>query len=68
MSKFADRAFWVDTSDRAVSTFAQTVVGAISADVINIVDLDFGQMAGVGGLAALISVLQAVAARGKPSE
>ena len=65
MSKYADKQFWIDTGDRALSTFAQGTVGAILASsVVSIIDLDLAQSAAVGGLAALVSVLQSVAARG----
>lgn len=65
MSKYADKQFWIDAGDRALSTFAQGTVGAILASsVVSIIDLDLAQSAAVGGLAALVSVLQSVAARG----
>lgn len=65
MSKYAEKQFWVDAGDRAVSTFAQATVGAILASsAVSIIDLNLGQSAAVGGLAALISVLQSIAARG----
>lgn len=65
MSKYADKQFWVDTGDRALSTFAQGTVGAILASsVVSVIDLDLAQSAAVGALAALVSVLQSVAARG----
>lgn len=64
MSKYADKQFWIDAADRAISTFAQGFLGAILAsEAVNLVDLGIGQVAGVGGLAALISVLQSVIAR-----
>lgn len=65
MSKYASKSFWVDTTDRAVSTFAQGTLGAILASSItNVIELDLAQAAGVGALSALVSVLQSVAARG----
>jgi hypothetical protein len=65
MSKYASKSFWIDTADRAVSTFAQGTLGAILASsVVNLIDLDLAQSAGVGALSALVSVLQSVAGRG----
>lgn len=69
MSKYASRTFWIDTADRAVSTFAQGTLGAILASsVTSLIDLDLAQSAAVGGLSALVSVLQSVAARGGKSD
>jgi hypothetical protein len=68
-SKYASKKFWIDAGDRAVSTFAQATVGAILASsVVSVIDLDLARTAAVGGLAALVSVLQSVAARGGNSE
>lgn len=64
MSKYQDKQFWIDLGDRAISTFAQGALGAILASsVISVVDLDLGEIASIAGLAALVSVLQTVAAR-----
>lgn len=68
MSKYASKKFWVDTADRAVATFAQGALGAITADTIGVTDLDLGAVASIGGLAALVSVLTSVAFRGASSE
>lgn len=69
MSKYASKSFWTDTADRAISTFAQGTLGAILASsVVNVIDLDLAQAAGVGALSALVSVLQSVAARGGKGE
>lgn len=64
MSKYANKQFWIDTLDRAVSTFAQGTLAAIlAAEVISVADLNLAEAAGVGALAAGLSVLQSVAAR-----
>lgn len=68
MSKYADKAFWVDTFDRAVSTFAQAAVAVLTANVTGLLDVDWVQLASVAGLAAGVSVLTSVAFRGKSSE
>ncbi|MFW7414771.1 holin [Demequina sp. SO4-18] len=64
MSKYANRQFWIDAGDRAVATFAQASLGALTADVTGILEVDFAQVASVGGLAAAVSVLTSVALRG----
>jgi hypothetical protein len=57
-------AFWKSTAERAVRTFAQGVLGAVGADQLGILDVDWGQAASIGGLAAILAVLTAVAASG----
>lgn len=64
VSKYASKAFWVDTADRAVSTFAQAVVATLTAGATGLLDVDWVQAASVGGLAAVVSVLTTVAFRG----
>ena len=63
-SKYADKAFWVDTFDRAVSTVAQAGVATLTAGVTGILDADWVQIASVAGLAGAVSVLTSVAFRG----
>lgn len=64
-SKYADRSFWVDAGDRALSTFAQSGVGVLTAGATGIIDVDWLQCASVAGLAAIVSVLTSVAFRGR---
>lgn len=64
MSKYADRQFWIDTADRAVATFAQGTLGALTADAISILDAGVAEAAQVGALTALASVLYSIAFRG----
>ena len=64
MSKYANKAFWVDTFDRAVSTVAQAGVATLTAGVTGILDIDWVQAASVAGLAGAVSVLTSVAFRG----
>ncbi len=65
MSKYANRKFWIDTFDRAVSTVAQAGVAVLTANVTGLLDVDWVQMASVAGLAGAVSVLTSVAFRGK---
>ena len=67
-------AFWRDAGERAVATFAQTLsslilvaLGGELTGAVNILTLDWGNIAGVAGgivavslLAALLSILKAV--------
>lgn len=68
MSKYADKQFWIDTTDRAVATFAQAAVGALTAGATGLFDIDLLQIGSVAGLAALVSVLTSVAFRGRGEE
>lgn len=54
--------FWKDTTDRTIRTAAQAALGLLGADGLGWVDVDFGQVASVSGLAALAAVLFCVAA------
>ncbi|WP_396657086.1 holin [Microbacterium oxydans] len=65
MSKYANKAFWVDTFDRAVSTVAQAGVAVLTANVTGLLDVDWVQIGSVAGLAGAVSVLTSIAFRGK---
>lgn len=68
MSKYADRKFWTDAADRAIATFAQAAIGALTAGVTGLVQVDWAGVGSVAGLAALVSVLTSVAFRGSGEE
>lgn len=55
-----DRAFWVATGERAVKTFAQSLIALFAAGV-TILSIDWRQAVAVAGTAALLSVLSSVA-------
>ncbi|MEV8124122.1 holin [Streptomyces sp. NPDC085944] len=57
-------AFWKATGERAVRTFAQGTLGAVSADGLGLLDVDWGDAFGIGGLAAALAVLTAIATSG----
>lgn len=61
MSKYANKQFWIDTIDRAISTFAQALVAGITVSAIT--DIDWLFALGTAGLAGLVSVLQSVGFR-----
>lgn len=49
------------STERAVKTFAQTMLGVITASsALSIVEVDFAQALGVAGLATLMSLLTSV--------
>lgn len=68
MSKYADRKYWVDTFDRAVSTVAQAAVAVLTANVTGLLDVDWVQILSVSGLAGAVSVLTSVAFRGQDKD
>jgi len=48
-------------TERAVKTFAQTMLGVITASAaLSIIDIDFAQTLGVAALATLMSLLTSV--------
>lgn len=63
-SKYANKQFWIDATDRVVATIAQAAVATLTANVTGILDVDFVQIASVSGLAGLVSLLTSVAFRG----
>ncbi|QAU07389.1 hypothetical protein SEA_ALLEB_57 [Microbacterium phage Alleb] len=65
VSKYADQKFWVDTADRAVATFAQSLAGALGIDQTGILDLDWSQSLSIACAITLASVLTSVAFRGR---
>ncbi|MBT2485823.1 MULTISPECIES: holin [unclassified Microbacterium] len=69
MSKYANKQFWIDTFDRAVATFSQAAVAALTADAIpGLLDMDLTAVLSVSGLAAAVSVLTSVAFRGTTND
>lgn len=53
--------FWAAAAERALKTFAQTIVALIGANLVSVTDLDWAQFIGIGGTAAIVSVLTSVA-------
>ena len=56
-----DLRFWKASIERAVKTFAQTLVALIGTTAVTIVDLDWMQMLGVSATATVLSVLTSLA-------
>jgi len=63
-SKYSDKQFWIDVFDRAVATVAQAAVGALTAEVTGLIDVDWAGVGSIAGLAGLVSVLTTIAFRG----
>lgn len=59
-STFATLAFWIATGERALKTFAQTLLVLIVAQPAGILDLDWGQSFSLAGMAAIASILTSI--------
>lgn len=53
--------FWIAAAERALKTLAQTLVALIGANAVSVMDLDWPQMLGVAGTAAVVSILTSLA-------
>lgn len=56
-----DSRFWKAAAERAVKTFAQTLVALIGTGAVGIMDLDWVQMLSVSATATVLSLLTSVA-------
>lgn len=58
------KQFWVDAAERAIRTFAQALIGAITAGLV-VTDAAQWKAAGIAAaVAALVSLLTSIAASG----
>ncbi|MBT2401148.1 holin [Streptomyces sp. ISL-100] len=57
-------AFWKATAERMVRTFAQSVLGVISADGLGLLDVEWDAALSVGGLASVLALLTAIVTSG----
>ena len=56
------KTFWADSVERAVKTFAQSLVALFLGDqALNVLSVDWTTASAVSGTAALVSVLTSVA-------
>ena len=55
--------FWIDASERAVRTFAQSLLAVFTAGV-TIISVDWKEALAIGSTAALVSVLMSIASTG----
>lgn len=58
---YASKSFWSGLLERSISTFAQSLLGALVVGS-SVVDIDWKTALGIAGTAALASVLKAFAA------
>lgn len=49
--------FWKQALERAIKTFAQGVLALLAGDGLGVVDVNWGDVASVGALAAIASIL-----------
>lgn len=64
MSALNETIFWKDAAERAVKTFAQTLVALLGAGAVDIIHIDWGARLSVAAGAALVSVLTSIASAG----
>jgi hypothetical protein len=57
-------SFWKDAGERALKTFAQTVVALLSAGGFGLVDAPWSTALNIAALAAVLSVLTSIASAG----
>ncbi|MDG4862262.1 holin [Streptomyces sp. T-3] len=53
-------AFWKDTAERAIRTFAQALAAVLTAGATNLFDVDWVAALSTAGLATLLAVLTAI--------
>ncbi|MFC7308016.1 holin [Streptomyces monticola] len=53
-------AFWKDTAERAVRTFAQALVAVLTAGATNLLDVDWAAALSTAGMATVLAVLTAI--------
>ena len=56
-----DQRFWIASAERAIKTFAQSLIALIGTDMVGITDLAWGQLLAAAATATLLSVLTSVA-------
>jgi len=69
VSELLTAKFWGATGERAIRSFAASLASILTADGTGILDTDWGQKFSIAAMAAVVSVLLAVAggAAGKGS-
>lgn len=64
MSKFADRKFWIDAGDRALTSFAQAMLITNVFETVGVIGVDWQGVFSLSAGYALTSVLTSIAFRG----
>lgn len=57
---FTNKTFWKDTVERAVKTFAQSMVAVMTAGATGVLDVDWVNALSVSLFATLVSVLTSI--------
>lgn len=66
---FWTRTFWKGTAERAVKTFVQAVIAVVGVGAgMGLFDVDWGEAASVGALAAVLSVGSSIVSALSPTE
>lgn len=58
------KLFWLGALERALKTFAQTLVALLSGDGLGLLTAPWGTAASIAGMAAVLSVLTSVGSVG----
>jgi hypothetical protein len=58
------RSYWLDLAERIAASFAGGVLSALGGDVVDLWNLDWRAVLGLGAGAALVSLLKGLVARG----
>lgn len=66
MSVLTNAVFLKDTAERAIKTFAQTLLGAVGAGAVlpAVTEIDWTQGAAIGATAAIVSILTSIVSSG----
>lgn len=54
------RTFWQAAAERSFKTFAQAILALLTGDGLDLLDVNWGDVLGVGTLAALASILTSI--------
>jgi len=54
------KEFWKQTAERAVKTFAQAAIALLTGDGMGLLDINFGNVLSVAGLAAVVSLFTSI--------
>ena len=58
------KTFFKDMAERAIKTFAQSMIGALGAGATGLIGIDWIQALSIAGFATLISILTSIASLG----
>lgn len=58
---YTSKAFWLETVERMIRTFAQALIGALGTGALGILDVDWAGALSIAAMATLLALLTAVA-------